>query len=58
MKKLDALEYFGSQTELAKAARVTPQAVNQWGDRVPEACAARLDKETDGELDYNPNEYS
>ncbi|MXR37244.1 Cro/CI family transcriptional regulator [Craterilacuibacter sinensis] len=39
MKKTTALNYFGSQAALAKAAEVNPSAVSQWGDDVPNGSA-------------------
>jgi len=57
MKKQEALDYFKSEAELARQSGCTPQAVNQWGDTVPEMRAARLDKATKGKLNYDPAEY-
>lgn len=36
MRKMDAIEIFGSARALANAIGITEQAVSQWGDDVPE----------------------
>jgi|TARA_R110000803_G_C11752105_1_gene292631 hypothetical protein len=41
--KADALRYFGPQNvDLAKLLNVSPQAVGQWGEFVPELQAYKL----------------
>lgn len=39
LKKSDAINFFGNETAVAKAIGINKQAVNQWGDEVPELSA-------------------
>jgi len=56
MKKADALRLYGTGAALARAVGVTPQAVSQWGELIPELQAARLALQTLA-LTYNPEDY-
>jgi len=56
MLKSSAIQYFGSQSKLAKAIGISQGAIAQWGDKVPATWAAVLDKITDGELEFD-NEF-
>ena len=58
MRKEDVITYFGNPTQVAKYLGIYPAAVYQWGERVPEKQAARLDRMTDGELQYRPEVYA
>jgi len=56
--KRDAILFFqGNQAALAKAAGVSPQAVFQWGELVPEGRAQRLVEASEGTLVYNKDIY-
>jgi DNA-binding transcriptional regulator YdaS (Cro superfamily) len=44
MKTLDAVERYGSKKALAKKLGITPQAISQWGDDMPELQALKLEK--------------
>lgn len=57
MKKSDAIAYFGRRITLARAIRVSPAAVTQWGDLIPLGAAALLEKVTGGKLKFNPADY-
>lgn len=58
MFKKDAILFFqGNQAALAKAAGVSPQAVFQWGELVPEGRAQRLVQASEGALVYNKDVY-
>lgn len=57
MRKADALAHFGSQAEVARAAKVSRSAVNQWRDLVPPLSAKRLEVATDGKLVFDPDLY-
>lgn len=58
MFKKDAILFFqGNQAALAKAAGVSPQAVFQWGELVPEGRAQRLVEASEGALVYNKDVY-
>jgi DNA-binding transcriptional regulator YdaS (Cro superfamily) len=37
MRTDETIEFFGDQTELAKAIGITPQAICQWGAEVPKS---------------------
>lgn len=50
MKTDDVIAYFGTQTATAKALGISKGAVSQWGELVPLATAARLEKLTHGAL--------
>jgi len=53
----DALFVFGTKTKIAKAVNVTQAAVSQWGVIVPEKHASRLEKLSDGQLEYKLSAY-
>ncbi|PWI80322.1 transcriptional regulator [Enterobacter sp. CGMCC 5087] len=57
MLKIDAVNFFGSNTRTAIAAGVERSAVSQWKELVPERCAQRLADASDGSLIYDKNVY-
>lgn len=57
MNKHDVIRYFGSQSKVSSALRISRQAVNKWPDLIPEAAALRLEKITDGALEYEESLY-
>lgn len=54
MKKKDAIDHFGSVAALAEALGITPEAIYQWGDDVPESREYQLHFITDGKLKAGP----
>lgn len=58
MKTADAIQYFGSGAVLAGALGISRAAVSQWGELVPLATAARLEKLTDGRLALDIDAYA
>lgn len=58
MKRSKAIEYFGSQVNLAKGLGITKSSVSQWSDLVPEKQALKLDRITGGQLKYDPTYYA
>lgn len=50
MKKEDAINHYGSPTQLARALGITLQAIGQWGDDVPLLRQYQLERLTAGEL--------
>jgi len=54
MKTKDAIEYFGSVSNLAKALKISQPAVSQWGKYVPEGKGFKLQVMTGGLLQYTP----
>jgi DNA-binding transcriptional regulator YdaS (Cro superfamily) len=58
MKTKIALEYFGNAANLARAIGISRMAVHQWGELVPLASAARLEKVTNGALALDIQQYA
>lgn len=50
LKKKTAIAHFGSISKLADALNIKPQAISQWGDRVPEGRAYQIQHITNGAL--------
>lgn len=50
MKTKDAVRFFGTQAELARALGIKRQSVNDWGDVVPLARQYQLERLTQGKL--------
>lgn len=44
MKTQDAINRYGSKKALAELLGITPQAISQWGEQLPELQALRLEK--------------
>lgn len=57
MKTKDAITHFGSASKLASAVGISKAAVSQWGDYVPPATAACLEKLTGSALIFDPLAY-
>ena len=61
MKTQDAVKYFAAgtprhaRTRIANALGITPYAVHQWGEWVPELQALRLRMLTQGKLEISPD---
>ncbi len=60
MRTSDAIEYYGTQAKLARAAEVKPQAITQWiaTGVVPPATAIQLEIKTKGELAVKASAYA
>lgn len=58
MNTSDVIRYFGSQSAAAKALGITRSAISQWGDLVPLATAARLEKLTNNRLKIEIEAYA
>ena len=50
MLKSDVKKYYGSFVKAAQALGVSPSAISQWGDVIPEKQAYRLENLTQGKL--------
>lgn len=50
MKTVDAIKYFQTAAELARALGCTPQAIYQWGETVPPLRAYQIERLTKGRL--------
>lgn len=57
MKKADVVKHFKSETQAAAALEVTKQAVNGWGDIIPEGMAYKAQVITGGALKVDPAVY-
>lgn len=57
MKTDDAIHYFGTAAAVARALQISKSAVSQWGELVPLATAARLERITNGALELDLNAY-
>ena len=57
MNKQTVIDYFGSQNKVAEVLSISRQAVHKWPDTIPEACALRLVRITDDELEYDESFY-
>lgn len=62
MKTQDAIAHFGvdrgARSRLAEALGISPGAVSQWGETVPEGQAYKLQVITKGALMVDPGLYS
>lgn len=57
MLKSDVIKFYVTRVRVARAAGVDPSAVSQWGELVPEKNAARLQLDSAGVLQYDPEIY-
>jgi hypothetical protein len=57
MRLADALEHYRTRAAIAWAIGVSPSAVSQWGDRVPELAAYRLWLASGGRIPLDPRAY-
>ena len=58
MLKSDVKKYYGSFVPAAQALGVSPSAISQWGDVIPEKQAYRLENLTRGKLSVDLSLYS
>lgn len=54
MKLADAIKYAGNATSLAELIGVTPSAICQWGDVIPDNRQLQLERITLGALRADP----
>jgi len=61
MLKENVLKFFKAkaqnQSDIARQLDVSRQAVSCWGEIIPELQAMRLERLTDGALEYDPSLY-
>ncbi len=57
MKKAVAVDFFGTQSNLAKVLTVSQAAISRWGETVPEGAAYKLESLTGGQLKVDPALY-
>ena len=54
MKKSEVVAFYGSVRAAAKALGISPAAISQWGEEVPELRAYHIQQITKGKLKYKP----
>lgn len=57
MRKSQVLEHFKTQIAVAEALEISSAAVSKWPELIPELQAARLERLTEGKLQYDPDQY-
>lgn len=57
MLKSTVIQHYGSASALAKALGISPAAVSEWGDLVPEGRAYQIQVLTAGLLHVDPGAY-
>ncbi|CWN76539.1 TPA: Cro/CI family transcriptional regulator [Neisseria meningitidis] len=57
MYKKDVINYYGTLVKLAEVLKISPSAISQWKDIIPERQAYRLERLTNQELVVNPKLY-
>ena len=57
MLKHTAMAHFGTQTAIALRLNINQAAVSQWGEVIPEKQAGRLERLTDGALNFEESHY-
>jgi len=50
MKTEDAVKIFGTKTAIAEALGITPNAVSQWGHKVPRRREYQIEKASGGQI--------
>jgi hypothetical protein len=54
MRKRDAIKFFGTATEMARALGITRQSITSWGDHVPLARQYQIERLSRGRLQAPP----
>ena len=57
MKTQDVINHFGGKQALAAELSITRQAIEQWGDTVPELRAFQIERLTAGQLKVRLAQY-
>ena len=57
MRKETAVAHFGSDVEVARALKISRQAVSKWPDIIPEGAAYKLQVITAGRLQVDQSCY-
>ncbi|MDK4527035.1 Cro/CI family transcriptional regulator [Kingella kingae] len=57
MYKKDVLNYYGTLVKLAEILKISPSAISQWKDIIPERQAYRLQRLSNNALTVNPELY-
>lgn len=53
----DVINFYGTKIAVARALGISPSAVTQWKEIVPEKQAYRIQRMTGGKLKINPRLY-
>lgn len=57
MYKKDVLNYYGTLVKLAEILKISPSAISQWKNIIPERQAYRLQRLSNNALTVNPELY-
>ena len=57
MKKAQAIDFFGSQAEVARVLNVSESTVSRWPEDIPIEQAWRLERASKGDLRMRINDY-
>ena len=57
MRKDTVTDHFGNGAKTAEALGISPQAVSQWGEIIPEGMAYKVQAITGGDLVVDPTLY-
>lgn len=57
MKKQAVIDHFKTQAEAARALGISKQAIQDWGDVIPEGMAYKIQVITGGKLQVDPAVY-
>lgn len=57
MYKKDVLNYYGTLVKLAEILKISPSAISQWKEIIPERQAYRLQRLSNNALMVNPELY-
>lgn len=58
MRTQRAIDYFGSQAELARKLGIQPQSITDWGDEVPRLRQLQIEHITGGLLKASPDVFA
>ena len=50
MTKAQAIKHYGSKAEIARTLKISPQSLNDWGDRPPKLRQFQLAHHSEGAL--------
>jgi DNA-binding transcriptional regulator YdaS (Cro superfamily) len=57
MLKVKVIEHFGKAKLVCEALGLSSGSISQWGEVIPETQAFRLERITNGVLEYDPSLY-
>jgi len=57
MLKSDVISYYGNTVKVAMVLGISQSSVTQWREIIPEKRAVRIERLTQGKLEYRPELY-